>query len=277
MIDVRVFAQSAPGSAALSESTSYVCVSDYQNPVSSFNNSKTQIVKAANSSAVENFPMVGRLLIVGAVSAFEGYCRGILSGCLTMCPISQARASDKNINLGGAIWHGAKGDFNRSAFDNKSLADVKELKSTFKEYLNFELDVATFKDLLASFEIIMQFRHAIVHADGILPGKNAVKLELNRSNQALVIKANEKEIQECLLVIANLVATINRELFKQMCRRWAVEWRKRADWVQSEENRLLDSIYELFVDKSYNAKLGSRKKWGKASLRQAVMAEYNID
>lgn len=276
MIDVGDFAYVAPESAGLSSIIAYVETVDPPNPIDSFLLSRSEIIRTGVGSLIDGNPLLGRLLLVGAVSAFENYCRGILSGCLELCPISQSRSSEKNVSLGGAIWHGRKGSFNRSAFEHKSFADAKELKSVFKEYIDFDLSSSTYFDLLRSFETIMQLRHAIVHSDGVLPGRNAVKLEVRRTGSALAIRINQSRLQECILVLNSLVVTINRNLFSDICKRWAVDWRRRADWDPDTENKTIYAIFDLFVHSTYNQALKNRQKWGKKALLTQLRSSYGL-
>lgn len=276
MTEARDFVCDVPTTVAISNINSYVTPHAVLNPISQFNATKLDIIRAGSKLDPPENGIVGRLLIVGAVSAFENYCRGILSGCLILCPISQARSSEKNVTLGGAIWHGPSGNFNRSAFEHKSFADTKELKNAFREFVGFEMGSSVFSDLLTAFEVVMQLRHAIVHADGILPGRNAVKLEILRSSPELKITISEARLQECLLVLTSLVLAINRELFETMCRRWSVEWRLRSDWQPQSTSRLLSSIFSLFVDRAYNQSLKNRRLWRTRSLEQLLSFKYNI-
>lgn len=57
---------------------------------------------------------IGRLLLLGIVSAAESYFRSILSIAMEICPLAQAGAHEKTINLGGLLWHGKSG-YSRSA------------------------------------------------------------------------------------------------------------------------------------------------------------------
>lgn len=275
-MDIRDFVCPGATSATLSSSATYVEPGIVDNPIGIFTRSRLEIIKAGNAPLIAKHPIIGRLLLLGAVSAFENYCRGVLAGCLAMCPISQGKSSEKNVSLGGAIWHGSKGDFNRSAFEHKSLADTKELKSVFREYIGFELNQQIFSDLLVSFEIVMQLRHAVVHSDGYLPGRNAVKLEIGRTHSALLVCLNQNRVQECLLVLSALVATINRELFASMCQRWAVDWRQRADWNPASESKILKAVFDLFVDRTHNRTASGRIKWSDNALKQDLYRMYDL-
>lgn len=276
MIDIRDFVTPVSSTASLSNISRYVEPNSESNPISTFMSTRADIIRAGNAAVLQNHPVIGRLLLVGCVSAFENYCRGVLSGCLTLCPISQSKSSEKNVSLGGAIWHGPNGNFNRSAFEHKSLADTKELKSVFREYLDFDLGQPLFMDLINSYEVIMQLRHAVVHSDGYLPGRNAVKLEISRSHPYLLVKVNSSRVQEILLVLSTLASTINRELFSVMCRRWAIDWRRRADWQPNEERNILKAVFDLFVDKGYNEALPNRRKWNLAALRTVLTSQYSL-
>lgn len=276
MTDIKDFVCAGATSAGMASANTFVKPGNLSNPIGTFLGSRTDIIKAGNASLIARHPIIGRLLLIGSVSAFENYCRGVLAGCLSICPLSQARSSEKNVSLGGAIWHGPQGDFSRSAFEHKSLADVKELKSVFREYIGYDLDQNLYKDLLKSYEVVMQLRHAAVHADGFLPGKNAVKLEIDRSNPALVVNLGQNQVQECVLVLSALATTLNRELFSVMCHRWAIDWRQRADWKTDNEMRLLRNIFSLFVDEGYNELLPNRRKWGCGALKNALYQKYEL-
>jgi len=275
-MDTRDFALGAPGSASITNISAYVVPVKPANPIDTFLRSRASLIRLGGAKALTESPDLGRLLLLGVVSAFENFCRGILAGCISLCPISQAKSSEKNLNFGGALWHGPSGNFNRSAFEHKSFTDEKEIRSIFKEYINFELNNAVYSDLLSEIDKIMQVRHAIVHADGYLPGRNAVKLEISRSSLELRVSVDLTRLQECTLVLSNFVELLNREVFAEICRRWAVSWRQRADWQPHMEDKTLEKIWGLFVATSYNASLKNRKKWGRKALKRELERVYSL-
>ena len=164
------------------------------------------------------------------------FFREVLSDCLFLCPIARANAAEKVINLGGLLWHGQT-RYSRSAFDNSSFVTTKELKKAASEYIGFKLQEAVFETLLTEFEKVCHLRHSIVHGDGILPGKNAVQLEIPSQMMPLKVVIRYDQLQETASVLTTLVATFNRELFALMCQRWAIDWRKRSDWDEAKERQ----------------------------------------
>lgn len=277
MTDIRDFVNRAPGTPTLQPSSEFVVSFQDASPIDDFVATRTKLLTLATEERLTAFPMLGQLAFLGMVSNFENYCRGLLAGALSICPKSQEKASEKTINFGGVMWHGNSGYINRSAFDSKSFADNRELKSCFREFACFEFHDSVFETVLRDFEVLMQFRHATVHADGVLPGRNAVKLEIARSAGPLRVNFDFERFQSSVQVISTLVELINRELFLELCRRWATDWRKRGDWQHDLAGALLKRINDLFTLTAYRSNLPNKRRWGPASLRAAVEAKYDVE
>ena len=277
MTDIRDFANRAPSTPSLQPSSDFVTTYEDGSPIDDFVATRTKLVSLASVERLASFPILGQLAFLGMVSNFENYCRGLLAGALSICPKSQEKASEKTINFGGVMWHGNSGYLHRSAFDSKSFADCKELKSCFREFACFELQDNIFKTVLIDYEKLMQFRHATVHADGVLPGRNAVKLEIPRSDGPLRVDLNFDRFQSSVQVISTLVELINRELFLELCRRWATDWRKRGDWQPEMADKLLKKISALFTHSIYHSGLPNKRKWGHSALKSAVEDKYDVE
>jgi hypothetical protein len=171
--------------------------------------------------------------------------RATLSACIELCPVAQAGAAAKVINLGGLLWHGKKG-FSRSAFEHASFTSREELVKACKDFLSIKLNDTKFKALLDQYERVCHLRHGIVHGDGLLPGRNAVQLDVPRYSKPVRIVVRYGQLQEIAAVINTLVMTLNRELFAIMCERWAIAWRTRADWDPALEGPLFNRIWATF-------------------------------
>jgi hypothetical protein len=115
-----------------------------------------------------------------------------------------------------------------------------------RNYLGIKLEEGIFKDALDQFDVVCQLRHGIVHADGLLPGKNAVQLNIRKYKKPVRIMIGYTQIQEIASVVSTLVMLMNRHLFSEMCKRWAVDWRKRADWDGSQEDVRFQAIWDIF-------------------------------
>lgn len=218
---------------------------------------------------------IGRLLLLGVVAAAESYFRSILSIVMEICPLAQAGAHEKAINLGGLLWHGKSG-FSRSAFDNYSFASSKELKKAAKDFVGFDLSPADFQDVLTDFDKICHLRHGIVHGDGLLPGRNAVQLDIPRFAQPVRITIRYSHLQEVADCVSSLVSLFNRKLFELLCQRWAIDWRRRIDWDADGQDALFHRIWAAFVCRTELARRPDRRRLKRSDCLAAVKAEYQI-
>lgn len=218
---------------------------------------------------------IGRLLVLGIVSAAESYFRSVLSIAMEICPIARAGAHEKTINLGGILWHGKNG-FSRSAFDNSSFASSKELQKAARDFVGFDLAPAEFQAVLEDFDKICHLRHGIVHGDGVLPGKNAVQLDIPRFGNPVRITVRYSHLQEVAACVGALVSLFNRRLFDLLCKRWAIDWRRRVDWNPSDQNILFYRIWMAFVCRTELARRKDRRKLRRSDCLAAVKAEYQV-
>jgi hypothetical protein len=219
--------------------------------------------------------MIGRLLLVALVSATENYFRSVLSNVMRVCPVAQSVAAEKTINLGGLLWHG-RDDYTRSAFEHASFADQKAIRTTSRDFIGIELPDSEFRDVLKEFEKICELRHGIVHANGFLPGRNAVKLQVPPSGKPLRIVVDFQFLQQAADVAIALVGTYNRFLFLALCRRWSVDWRRRPDWTPSEGDRLFEKIWSICHSRIAKSRRRKKRDITMKKCRDAVMAQYNL-
>jgi hypothetical protein len=244
-MDLLDYINTSPPGANVTDLPSYVAEQDYQVPIDAYRRSVRAILGYGTEHTLEANDFIGRLLLIGLVSSAEGYVRSVLSACLEICPLAQSSAASKNVNLGGLLWHGKQG-YSRGAFEHASFASRRELAKAYDDYVGFKLDDVTFKTLLDEFEVVCHLRHGIVHSDGALPGRNAVQLGIPRAEKPMQIVVRYRHLQEVASVINTLVYTLNRALFKEMCKRWAVDWRSRADWDPGQENNYFGKIWTIF-------------------------------
>lgn len=274
-MDIADYAGELPPSASLGPIVTMLRADIAGAPIDMYRRSVRSLLSYGDSSTLNATPFLGRLLVLGLVSAAEGYFRGVLSACIEMCPVAQAGASAKQIHLGGLLWHGKTG-FSRSAFEHTSLSSASDLKKVFRDYLSFELDDRTFKSMLEEFETVCQIRHGIVHGDGLLPGRNAVLLDVPRFTTPVRITVGYAELQEIAAVVTSLVATVNRQLFSEMCARWAIKWRNRADWAPETEDKRFGEIWSAFHSREEARTRRGRSQLTRARCMAEVRAEHSI-
>lgn len=246
-------------------------------PIDSYRRSISQILEHGNEQTLDTSDCVGGLLVIGIVSASEGYFRSVLSACIEFCPNARELASKQTINLGGLLWHGHKG-YSKSAFEHASFTSAEALKDVCKKYLGFLLRDDVFKSILEQFETVCQLRHGLVHGDAILPGKNAVQLNIRKYEKPVRMIIRYEHLQDIAAVVNTLVLTFNRELFREMCKRWAVDWRKRADWdlSASAEKLIFRKLWAIFHCSSEKRTRRGRSKLVCSKCYEDVKLQYGL-
>lgn len=275
MFDIADYVNESAPTSRLGNLVNYLREEDLTAPIDMYKRSISNILQYATSDRLLEHDFLGRLLALGIVSSAEAYIRSMLSACVEICPMSQAISSKQTIHLGGVIWHGRDG-FSRSAFEHHSFASKDDIASACKKYTGINLDDINFKSILEEYELVCQLRHGIVHSDGLLPGKNAVLLDIPRYKKPVRIVVRYQHIQDMAAVVNTLVATINRHVFAQMCKRWAIDWRNRADWNPSDEIGSFRMLWSIFHSKEENRSKRGRSKVTIKNCLLLIKSNYNL-
>lgn len=244
-------------------------------PIDVYVRSSRDLINYGTANRLDEMSKLGGLLLLGLISSAEGYFRSILSAALDICPICKSTAAEKQINLGGALWHG-KDEFRRSAFEHMSFTSAKELTSASKGYLGFDMKGSVFNSILQDFDAVCHLRHGLIHNAGILPGRNAVQIDIQTYSKPVEIRIDFGFLQNAAATIDSLVVTFNRALFAEMCGRWAVSWRSRSDWSVSEERRRFLQIWNVFVCRQELQSRQGKTKITPARCMAQVRADYNL-
>lgn len=269
------YVNESPPSSSMSSMADCLVEQNLASPIDNYRASVGEILAYGTENRLSSNDFLGRLLVLGVVSAAEGYVRAVLSSSIELCPIAQAAASAKTINLGGLLWHGKDG-FSRSAFEHASFSSKRELSKACEEFIAFRLQDATFKSILDTYESVCQLRHGIVHGDGIMPGRNAVQLEIPKFAKPVRIVVRYRQLQEIAAAVDTLITTLNREIFVQMCKRWAEDWRRRADWDPQHEERLFARLWGIFLCTSERRIRSGRSKLTRGRCMAEVKSFYGI-
>ena len=269
------FVNEAPGSNSIGDIDLYLSETDLPSPVDTYVLYTRSLLRFGTPAQLCQNDHLGGLLLLGAVSAAEAYFRSIFSQTLEICPMSREGAAEKQINLGGVLWHGHS-EFRRSAFEHITFCSRDDVKRHSKAYICFELKDAQFKDPLSEFDRVCHLRHGLVHNGGILPGRNAVQIGAKPSRKHKRIDLDFGSLQSLVAAIDTLVLTFNRELFNDMCRRWATSWRQRSDWENANAEKLFNCIWKAhFCKELHSQRLGRRNITRGACLNQ-VREQYDI-
>jgi len=206
------------------------------------------LLTSAHSSILHTHPNIKQLLLIGFISCTENYFRDICTKIVEVCPISRKNTSEKTIQFGSVLWH-LNSQVTRGIFEGKSFSDPKEIRRVLKNFIG--LDLKNNDDVqveLSNFEQICQLRHAVVHSNNILAGKNAInlKLSLEDSNDYKIFELDLVQLQDILLVCMNLVREINNRLFEHLYLQWATKWRVFNSWDNNKEHLAFKKIWNAF-------------------------------
>lgn len=246
-------------------------------PIDMYLSSVASILTYGTEARLNENDFIGRLLFIGAVSSAEAYFRAVLSSCMELCPVCKKAASQnaKQIHLGGLLWHGRDG-FSRSAFEHHSFTSKDELAKAVLGFLGIKLPDSAFGALLEEYEMICQLRHGVVHCDGLLPGRNAVLLDIPRYDRPVRTIVRFEQLQTLAAVVGSLVLAVNRELFSVMTKRWAIDWRQRVDWIPSEEELSFARIWTIFHSRVESGHDEAASEAQRSACMQAIRAQFNL-
>jgi hypothetical protein len=233
------------GTQVISNITEYTVEESLEDlsPIDRFYKSLRGLIQTGQQDLIDRYSALGPLLLVGAVSSTENYFRDVLTQVIRICPTAQECSSEQNINLGSVLWHGGL-NAERGAFENTSFASPDGVLTNCRKFINFEVkNNSLISAVLTEYGKICELRHGIVHSNLILAGKNAIKLGLPRTERNVLIKVGFREFQESALICTTLVTSFNIELFKELARRWAVDWRRKIVIDHTNEEAIFDQIW----------------------------------
>lgn len=214
-------------------------------PIDFFYINRNQLLSGVNSTYSAAHPTVTPLILVGLISLTENYFREILAGILNLCPLAKEKGASKSLNLATA-WFGY-GELEKGAFENTSFSDADTIKKNFQSLLSYQIsNTSQISTPLEEFDRLCELRHAIVHSAGWLAGKNAVKLRLPNSKNAVRIVVGFSELQEAAEICTSLVCSVNLELYILLSKRWLHDWPKIPAYSGRDFNKLFRGIWDLF-------------------------------
>lgn len=253
----------------------YIQPSQEVSPIDEFRASLLAHLSVGSASSLLESDLLGRLLLVGIVSAAENYVRSIISGAVNICPVAQTCSSDRPVTLGAVTWHiGSR--YSRPGLEHSSLAEAKGLRAAFRDFVGVPLPDGEFLAPLNEYEKTCQLRHGVVHNDGFVPGRNAIKLEIPRMVTAARIVVRYEQLQEVGAVVSGLVRLLNRHIFLVLCRRWATDWRRRSDWVVEDEESAFSKVWDLCLSRSERQLRSGRSKLTRKACIDQVRSDFGL-
>lgn len=266
-----------PVSVRIDDITQYVISIDWaeEAPIDIFYKTTRDIIQVAQPAFLAGHPSMGSLFLVGVVSATENYFRDIFSRIIHICPKAKKKSANQSINLGSVIWHSGI-NVERGAFEHKSFACAKTIRTTCTDFLDYPLKQnGLAASILNEYENVCELRHGIVHSNSILAGKNALKLLIKPTPLKVAkIQIDYPQIQECTLICTTLVTSFNLELFEEMGKRWAVEWH--TSYSNKELNSLFNKLWNIFYSQIDASSGTIVKSLTPAKCKNMIKKAYNV-
>lgn len=275
MLSVKDYVNEAPSSNAIGSVDPYLSEVDLPSPIDAYIGYSRSLLGFGTSGNLSANPHLGGLLLLGVVSAAEAYFRSSFSFALEVCPIAREVSAEKQINLGGVLWHG-QSEFRRSAFEHLTFCSGEDVKRHAFGYLKFKMRDAEFSAPLDEYEKVCHLRHGLVHNAGILPGRNAVQIGAKSYKRPVKIDLDFGRLQNLIAAVDTLVLTFNRELFDELCKRWATSWRQRADWDAQLEEKLFNYVWKSHFCRKLNVARPGRSGISRSSCLAKIKEQYDL-
>ena len=92
------FVNESPPTAKIGALSNYLKEESARTPIDVYREGVAKILSYGTTERLSESDFLGRLLVLGLVSATEGYVRAILASSIELCPIAQAKASTQTSN-----------------------------------------------------------------------------------------------------------------------------------------------------------------------------------
>lgn len=199
---------------------------------------------------------LGMLLILGYVSAVEGFFRTLIRRIVTIDPYSQLHCETFTLTY-AAARHQRQDLLPEALLEEVVFSGQKQILANLQKFLSFNLNGnKPFEDLFTRYNAICELRHCCVHRFGKLGTKNAVELGLESHKKylekpILLTRANMESIVDLLFV---LVKSLNNEAFRFVLNRAATSRLKGAQavglgwtWNKARDRKLYSAYYAIFA------------------------------
>jgi hypothetical protein len=236
------------------------------NAIDSYYAYTRELLLLGNWEALEEHPILGRLLLLGVASGVEQYFRTLLSEVIGLCPIARESAASQMIALGSVGYYGDRHAL--GLFENTSFASKGEIRKKTQNVLGVPIpDKSSVAKAIELFETVCCLRHASVHARGELSPGNIRELGLSPTNRKAV-RIGYAQFQVVAQVSHNLVRAYNRFLFKALLERWIARGLFSVDW--DHDKKLFNPLFQAF--KSRRDAVGPRNGYqAYRKLRPAIV------
>lgn len=157
-------------------------------PIDDFYTQVAALIPLGKEQELKVNTALGKVLLLGVVSATEHYFRALISGLVHVCPVVRKQAASFRLSF-GALDYYRREDLGLALLEHVSLATAGEVRKQTQNLLGIDTKHDSSTDTaLTEYEKLCQLRHAAVHAHGELSHQNLQELGVTAGAGRLALK-----------------------------------------------------------------------------------------
>ena len=202
-------------------------------------------------------PEISQLLLIGYVSAVEGYMRSLIRKLIHCDPFTKDLCSPHQVSYAAATHH-SKEALPDALLEETSFSTQKVIAPSLKKFVGLDSPTVGTRLLLEQFDQIIQLRHCCTHRFGKLGVKNASALGLHTHSKLLEkpVSLNKASLASIADLTFTLVKSVNNDVFGFVMHRTAtgklpfsnspgIGW----TWHKARDRALFNKYYDIFCSK----------------------------
>lgn len=240
-----------PESVALDMSTCCHPTSRSGSAIDQFYETIAHVLTLGDPRDLVNSPTLGRLLLMGLVTATESYFREVLFGVIKICPLARESVADKLVALGASDYYGPD-RMALALFENTSFAGRGEVEAKTSQIAGVKWSPQSSLGVaLSNYEQVCHIRHAAIHAHGVLNRGNAKALGvLGRRGESLHVVIDLAHLHYAARACSVLVKAYNLEVYQGILHRWLGQKILGGTW--SQDKLQFGELFDLFRSRQDN-------------------------
>ena len=216
------------------------------------------LVTLGTEAALNNSQDLGRLLLLGHISAVETYFRSILVRLLDICDQCRSNAGGEALNL-SSIYYYSRSEIAYGLFDGASLAGKAAFRKAMTRATGYQLnEKSPAAIVLASFDKLCHLRHAAVHSHGAVSSQSAAALGMSQDSNRLQVVVDFALSQQIAQICRATVQEVNQFLYEET----VLGWRKseRLTGIYENDRKDFEILFRSFRSKADFVSSGLRPK-----------------
>lgn len=198
-------------------------------------------------------PDLGNILLLGYVSAVEGFMRSLIRGLVNVDQFSMNLCETYQITY-GAVLHHHPHALSDALLEETVFSSGASIGVALKKFVGLDNLSSATRTLTEQYDGICQLRHCCVHRFGKLGAKNATNLGLSKHSKFIEKKVaiRRADITNIADLLFALVKSINNEVFGFVLKRSAtaklgdqvgIGWK----WNIRSDRKRFAKYYDIFA------------------------------